>query len=189
MHLLQNVVLAEWGPLLLRARPDPGDGGELERIPGFRALTHPLVALPLWLVTYYVWHLPLGVRRGAPPPVDDPPPRARDCYFTAGVLLWWPVFHGRLPSGGRRSTSSARSSSAARSGSCSRCSRTPSTASTTRPRLWGLSALADQQIAGVTMASEQAIVFFAVFAFFLRRFLAEEQTADTFRGRPTVPRV
>jgi putative membrane protein len=42
------------------------------------------------------------------------------------------------------------------------------------PRLWGLSALGDQQLAGVTMASEQAIVLFAVFLYWFRRFLAEE---------------
>jgi len=42
---------------------------------------------------------------------------------------------------------------------------------------WGLSALADQQIAGVTMAFEQAIVLFAVFARFFLRFLSEEQRA------------
>jgi cytochrome c oxidase assembly factor CtaG len=42
------------------------------------------------------------------------------------------------------------------------------------PRVWGLSPLADQEIGGVTMASEQALVLFAVFAFWFRRFLAEE---------------
>ena len=43
-----------------------------------------------------------------------------------------------------------------------------------RPRVWGLTPLADQEIAGVTMASEQAIVLFVVFVFWFRRFLAEE---------------
>jgi putative membrane protein len=42
-------------------------------------------------------------------------------------------------------------------------------------RLWGLSALADQQIAGMLMAIEQAAVFFAVFLYWLLRFLAEEE--------------
>ena len=42
-------------------------------------------------------------------------------------------------------------------------------------RLWGLSRLADQQLAGITMAAEQAVVFFAVFALYLLRFLREEQ--------------
>ena len=43
------------------------------------------------------------------------------------------------------------------------------------PRTWGPRPLADQQIAGVTMALEQAAVFFAVFALYLSRFLQEEQ--------------
>ncbi len=43
-----------------------------------------------------------------------------------------------------------------------------------RPRVWGLSPLADQEIAGVTMAAEQATVLFVVFFFWFRRFLAEE---------------
>ena len=43
------------------------------------------------------------------------------------------------------------------------------------PRTWGPGPLADQQIAGVTMALEQAAVFFAVFALYLSRFLQEEQ--------------
>ena len=41
-------------------------------------------------------------------------------------------------------------------------------------RIWGLSPLADQEIAGVTMASEQAIVLFLVFMYWFRRFLREE---------------
>ena len=43
-----------------------------------------------------------------------------------------------------------------------------------RPRVFGLSALVDQEIAGVTMATEQALVLFAVFAYWFRRMLFEE---------------
>ena len=49
MHLLQNVVLAEWGPLLVVVGLTPAMACELERIPGVRTLTHPLVSLPAWL--------------------------------------------------------------------------------------------------------------------------------------------
>jgi hypothetical protein len=42
-------------------------------------------------------------------------------------------------------------------------------------RLWGLSALEDQQLAGILMAGEQAIVFFVVMAFFLVRYLVEDE--------------
>ena len=52
------------------------------------------------------------------------------------------------------------------------------------PHLWGLGHLTDQQIAGVTMAVEQAIVFFALFAFYLARFLRSEAIAGVYRSPP-----
>ena len=42
---------------------------------------------------------------------------------------------------------------------------------------WALAA--EQGLAGVTMATEQAIVFFAVFAVFFFRFLADEENAQS----------
>jgi cytochrome c oxidase assembly factor CtaG len=48
------------------------------------------------------------------------------------------------------------------------------------PRAWGPGPLADQQIAGVTMAAEEAIVFFGAFAAYLLRFLADEQAGGIF---------
>jgi len=50
------------------------------------------------------------------------------------------------------------------------------------PELWGLSHLADQQIAGVTMAVEQAVVFFAVFVALLTRHLGEEERREQWRS-------
>jgi cytochrome c oxidase assembly factor CtaG len=43
------------------------------------------------------------------------------------------------------------------------------------PRTSGPGPLEDQQIAGITMAFEQAVVFFGAFTLFLMRFLREEQ--------------
>jgi len=43
--------------------------------------------------------------------------------------------------------------------------------------LWGLSPVLDRQIAGVAMASAEAVVFFAVFALYLVRFFAEQDAA------------
>ena len=45
------------------------------------------------------------------------------------------------------------------------------------PRLWGLSPLTDQQIAGVIMAASEAIVFFGIFAVYVLRFLADKADA------------
>ena len=57
-HLLQNVLLAEWAPALLVLGVPPALARELARLPGARVLTHPPVALPLWLGMYFAWHLP-----------------------------------------------------------------------------------------------------------------------------------
>ena len=187
MHLLQNVVLAEWGPLLIVLGLTPAMARELERIPGARRSPTRSSRCRSGSATYYAWHVAVGLRRRAPPPVDDPPRSSTRLYFFAGCLLWWPVVHGSCSSGDEGAVPlRARSCSAARSACCSRCS--PSAVYDFYehvPRLWGLSPLSDQQLAGMTMASEQAIVLFAAFAFYLRRFLHEEASADTFRA-PTV---
>ena len=57
-HLLQNVVLAEWAPLLLVLGIPPGLAERLARPAAVRFLTQPVVALPLWIATYAVWHVP-----------------------------------------------------------------------------------------------------------------------------------
>src|SRR5215467_7123386 len=58
MHLLQNVVLAEWAPLLVVLAIPPALAAATARSPVIRAVTHPAVALPLWLANYMLWHLP-----------------------------------------------------------------------------------------------------------------------------------
>src|SRR3954470_19514221 len=57
-HLLQNVILAEWAPLLAVLGISPAMARAAGRRRTFRILTHPAVALPLWLVSYYTWHIP-----------------------------------------------------------------------------------------------------------------------------------
>jgi cytochrome c oxidase assembly factor CtaG len=46
------------------------------------------------------------------------------------------------------------------------------------PRIWGLSPLTDQQIAGMAMAVSEAIVFFTMFTVYFVRFMAEEETGE-----------
>src|SRR5256885_10363056 len=53
-HLLQNVVLAEWAPALLVFAVPPMLGRRAANLRLFR----PYVSLPVWLLTYAVWHLP-----------------------------------------------------------------------------------------------------------------------------------
>src|SRR5918994_1381065 len=50
-HLVQNVVLAEWAPLLAVLGIPPALAARAPSVP-------PLPALMLWVVNYGVWHLP-----------------------------------------------------------------------------------------------------------------------------------
>ena len=45
------------------------------------------------------------------------------------------------------------------------------------PRIWGLSAIEDQNYAGVLMSAEQAVIFLAAIGYFLLRLLREEDQA------------
>ena len=181
MHFLQNVVLAEWAPLLVVLGLTPRMAAELERIPGARLATHPLVSLPIWLATYYAWHLPWAYDAA----LDHQWTLLHlehATYFAAGVLLWWPVVHGRISTGGKALYVFGAFVLGAPLGLLLTLLPRPVYDFYERaPDMWGLSDLSDQQIAGITMASEQAVVFFVVLALLLRRFFAEESRRDTFR--------
>ena len=168
-HLLQNVVLAEWAPALLVLALPPAFAARV-RVP-------PLLALPLWLAVYFTWHLPwlydLALRH----------PHSllhleHVSYLVAGCLFWWPVIRGDLPAGATAAYLFGAFVLASPLGlMLALLPRAVYATYRSAAPTWGLSALADQQIAGVTMAFEQAIVLFAVFARFFLRFLSEEQRA------------
>jgi len=181
-HLLQNVVLAEWAPALLVLGIPPSLAAELaRRLPGARVLLHPAFTLPLWLVTYFAWHLPPLYDRALHHP-HSLLHLEHACYIVAGALLWWPVLQDvpvSLKPQMRAVYLFAAFVFASPLGLLLALLPDPvyDFYEGGFPR-WGLSALEDQEIAGVTMAGEQAVVFFAVFAIFFFRFLAEEE-----RGR------
>jgi putative membrane protein len=180
VHLLQNVVTAEWAPGLVVFGLAPALARELERFRFVRFVTHPFIALPLWLGTYYVWHVPSIYDTALEHPgsllhVEHA------TYFAAGVLMWWPVIHGRLSDGVKALYLFGAFVLASPLGLL--LALLPTAVYDfyeDAPQLWGLSDLTDQQIAGVTMAVEQAIVFFAVFAYFFLRFLRTEHIAGAF---------
>ena len=76
-HLLQNVVLAEWAPALVVFGIPPGLARAHRARRAGADLTRPPVALPLWLLTYFVWHLPWLYDTALRAPLDAAAPRAR----------------------------------------------------------------------------------------------------------------
>ena len=176
-HFFQNVALAEWAPALAVLGLTPAMASALARFRLVRVLTRPLVALPLWLLTYAVWHIPV---------VYDAALRdhlllhlEHATYFATGLLLWWPVFHdtpSALSSGAKAAYLFSAFFFASPLGLLIALVPTPVYAFYEEaPRVWGLSPLTDQEIAGVLMAGSEAILFFSLFAFFFVRLLAEEE--------------
>ena len=177
-HLLQNVVLAEWAPALVVFGIPAALAGRLGAVPPLGFLTRPVVALAAWLGTYFFWHLPWLYDAALEHPLTLLH-LEHATYFAAGCLLWWPVAHDRphaLDDGGRAAYLFAAFVLASPLGLLLALLPSPVYDYYEEgDSLWGLSPLTDQQIAGVTMAVEQALVFFAVFAYYLARFLRAQE--------------
>jgi cytochrome c oxidase assembly factor CtaG len=170
VHLIQNVVLAEWAPLLAVLAIPPALAARVPRVP-------PAAALAVWLVNYGVWHLPWIYDAALRHP-HSLLHLEHALYFLTGLALWWPVVHGDLTAGMKALYVFAAFLLASPIGLMMALVPEPIYGFyEVAPRLWGLSAILDQQIAGVAMAVAEAVVFFGVFAFFFARFFAEQDAA------------
>jgi len=179
VHLLQNVVLAEWAPLLVVLALPPALAAAVTRPGVTRALTHPAVALPLWLANYMLWHLPWIYDAALRHP-GSLLHLEHACYFLTGILMWWSVVQDaphELGAGTRAGYVFAAFVLGSPIGLV--MALVPDAIYDfyvdAHHRVWGLSPIEDQQIGGILMAVEQAVVSFAVFAYWFVRFLAEEE--------------
>ena len=167
-HLLQNVILAEWAPALIVFGLPPMLGARLAaRVPWF-------VALPVWLATYFAWHLPPLYDTALEHPATLLH-LEHAMYLAAGVALWLPVAHGALSDGAKAAYLFAAFLLGSPLGLL--LALLPDSVYDfyeDGAEHWGLSPLADQQLAGATMAAEQAVVFFALFSLYFVRFLHDE---------------
>jgi cytochrome c oxidase assembly factor CtaG len=171
MHLLQNVMIADWAPLLLILGLTPALRGRIG--PWVERVTRPRVALPLWLAAWYATHTAAfydyALRDHWALNVEH------FVLLAAGLVFWWPVLAGRLSTAWTIAYLGVAFVGSAFLG----LALTFSTsvfygfyAST--PRLWGLSAVKDQNLGGILMNAEQTVVFLAALGFFLMRLLDEE---------------
>jgi putative membrane protein len=92
MHMLQHQLLGDLAPLCFVA----GMTGPILRpvlalpiVDRLRVLAHPLVALPIWAVDLYVWHIPFlydgALHHNSVHAVEH------FLFFTCGCLMWAPV--------------------------------------------------------------------------------------------------
>ena len=181
-HLLQNVVLAEWAPLLLVLGVPATLGEQLGSVGAVRVLTHPFVALPLWVGVYAAWHVPALYDAALRRP-DSLLVLEHATYLLTGILFWWCLWQDaphRLSSPARAAYAFGAFVVSAPLGLVLALVPEPlyDSYADAPERVWGLSRLTDQQLGGMTMAAEQSIVFFVVFAYWFLRFLSEQERVE-----------
>ena len=167
MHLLQNVMIADWAPLLLILGLTPA---MQRRIP---VRVDPRVALPLWLAAWYGTHAAAfydyALRHHWALNLEHL------VLLAAGLVFWWPVLTRRMSTPWTIAYLGIAFVGSAFLG----LALTFSTSVfygyyAGVPRLWGLSATKDQNLGGILMNAEQTIVFLAALGYFLMRLLDEE---------------
>ena len=181
-HLLQNVIISDWAPPLLLLGLTPAMRSSIAKRGGrpFAFVTRPAVALPVWLVGWYVVHLG-GVYDAA---LRQPILLNGEHVFmiTIGLLFWWPVLSDAprsVPTLGRIAYVFAAFVGSAFLGLALTFAPPLYGYYESRPwRLWGISAAQDQNLGGILMTSEQALIFFAIIAWLLVRLFREEDEAE-----------
>ena len=181
-HLLQNVMISDWAPPLLLIGLTPGMRAAIAARGGgaFAWVTRPQVALPTWLVGWYAVHLG-GVYDAA---VRSPVLLAAEHAFliAIGLLFWWPILCDvprSLPTIGRIGYVLAAFVLSAFLGLALTFSPPVYGYYEDLPhRLWGITARQDQNLGGILMSTEQAVVFFAAIVWLLARLLREESEAE-----------
>ena len=179
-HMLQHVVLGDLAALALVL----GLTGPMLRpllalppVDKLRVLAHPLVALPLWALNLYVWHLPALYEGALRHDVLHALEHA--CFLGFGMLMWAPVVEV-LPgpawfgTGWKLGYVVAVRGIEGVLGNVFFWAGAPVYGTyADAPRLWGISALADQGYAGGVMMVEGSLVTLCALAWLFLRLAAE----------------
>jgi cytochrome c oxidase assembly factor CtaG len=192
-HMLQHVLLGDLAPLaLLAGLTGPILRPALTVLHRLRFLAHPLVALPLWAVNLYVWHLPVlyeaAVRH------DSVHALEHFCFFAGGTIMWLPVLE-TLPAPEWFGTGAKLGYIAVVRAVETVLGNVFFWAGSVfygvyehQNRLWGLSPLEDQGIAGAVMMIEGSIVTLVALAWLFLRMASEGELRQQLLERGLDPR-
>jgi putative membrane protein len=186
-HMLQHVLLGDVAPLLLLLslsrvilRPLTRRLMRVERALG--PLAHPATGLVLWLGLMYFWHIPALYDAALRHPGVHLLEHAS--FFTAGFCVWWPLIQ---PVPMRRRLTGmwpvAYIGTAKIGLAVLGLYLTWSTSVfypyyETVPRIWGLTAVQDQNVGGAIMMLEQSLTFVSVLAFVFIRILSRSEADE-----------
>jgi putative membrane protein len=194
-HMLQHVVLGDLAALALVL----GLTGPILRpvlaipiVERLRGLAHPLVALPLWALNLYVWHLPALYEAA----LDSSVVHALQhvAFLGLGALMWAPVVEV-LPgpvwfgTGAKLGYIVVVRLVETVLGNVFFWAGSPFYETYERAeRIWGLSALADQGTAGAIMMIEGSLVTIGALAWLFLRLGAEGELRQQLLERGLDPR-
>jgi cytochrome c oxidase assembly factor CtaG len=192
-HMLQHVLLSDIAPALIvlglrspvlplgLARPvlrTVAPGGRWGSV--LALLTSPWVAIPLWAAATWVWAIPAMFDFAAQHTVVHALEHAT--LFYTGLALWWlivdPLPRARLRPNGERLAllGFTRLASAAICVPLTWMTSTQYPLYASAPRGFGISALADQQLAGAGMCFIEFLVFGIAFAAVFISMLGREES-------------
>jgi putative membrane protein len=192
IHMAQHLLLADVAPILLllgisRAflRPAVRRLRPIEQALG--PLAHPAVALAVFVLTIWAWHLPAVYELALRHPVAHALEHAM--FFWAGIAFWWFIIEPVPPR--HRLTGAAAVAYIGTAkllmgalGVIFAFSPNPIYDPYEHaPRTWGLSAVADLNVGGVTMMLEQSIVLVIFFAILFVRMLERSEKDQQRRER------
>jgi putative membrane protein len=192
MHMLQHILLGDLAPVLLLLalsrvimRPATRRLVRVERALG--RFAHPLTGLFLWFGLIYLWHIPALYDAA----IDSELVHALEhaSFFTAGVALWWPLIQPvpmRTRMTGMWPFAYIGAAKAGLAGLGLYLTWSHSIAYehyATVPRIWGLTALEDQNVGGAMMMLEQSVVLLIAFVVLFVRMLGQSETEQRRRER------
>ena len=180
-HMVQHLIIGDIAALLIvlgltRSILQPVMA--LKWFDGLRVLILPMIALPLWIVNFYVWHIP--ALYDATVTNEFLHALQHACFIGFGVLMWMPIA-GPLPvpswfGGGAQVgyTAVARLAMAGLGNILMWSGAVLYTAYAAGEEYWGISPLTDQGTAGVIMMTEGALITLGVLAWTLLRWAARD---------------
>jgi cytochrome c oxidase assembly factor CtaG len=183
IHLLQNVMIADWAPPLILLGLTPAMRRAIARRggPAFAWITRPKIAFPAWLVAWYGIHLAVFYDFALRNPWALNIEHA--LLVAVGLLFWWPVLAGEphdvsVPV--KIGYLGAAFVGSVFLGLGLTFSETPFyDFYAEAPRLWGLSPSQDQNFGGILMNVEQAAVFLAAILYYVVRLMPEEERTSS----------
>ena len=191
LHMLQHVVLSSWVPPLLLLGLPPAllrrllSGGLLSRAVGF--LTQPLVGAPIFMLTMWVWHVPPvydaavanGILHGL----------LHVSLVATGLLFWWtvvnpePALH-EISTGWRAFYVLFADLPMMLLAFFMVASQSVLYEFyETQPRLWGISAMTDQQLGGAIMGSLGEITLWIPFTRLFMRLMSQDDAPPLTKDR------